>query len=126
MNAESIFGMIILCLSCFGCGLLFLGLGKHAASKPTPMGFWSGSPEIKPEDVTDVAAYNFENGRMWKQYSIPYFLSGVFGILSGWNQNWSIGSVIFLALACTVGLWWLIRTYQKIWAKYAMKQEETC
>lgn len=123
MNAESIFGMIIMCLSCFGCGLLFYGLGKHAVSKPTPMGFWSGGPEIKSEDITDVAAYNFENGRMWKLYSIPYFLSGVFGVFSGWNKYWSIGSVIFLTLACTVGLWWLIRSYRRIWKKYAVSPE---
>lgn len=118
MNAEAVFGMIVMTFCCFGSGALFCGIGKHAARKSTPMGFWANGPEIKPEDISDITAYNLENGRMWKFYSIPYWLSGIAGIGLLWSDDFAYVCLFFLVLAGTVGLWWLIFSYKKIWNRY--------
>jgi len=119
MNADAVFGMIVMTLCCFGSGALFCGIGKYAARKPTPMGFWANGSEIKPEDISDITAYNLENGRMWKFYSIPYWLSGISGIGICWSDTFAVISVMILAVAGTIGIWWLIRSYQSILARYS-------
>ena len=118
MNPESVFGTVIMFLCSFGSGGLFYGIGRHALHSDKPMGFWANGPEIKPGSLTDVGAYNQEIGRMWQIYSIPYFLSALFAVLSGWNDNWAIVYLILLVIACTFGIWWLIRSYQRIINRY--------
>lgn len=81
------------------------------------MHFYAGT-EVDPRTVRDIPAYNRENARMWKLYSIPYWLAGFFGIF-GLFQNWiAVLCGVCILIACTVGIWWLLREYRRIARKY--------
>ena len=115
---ERILGAIIWIFCGFGCGALFYGIGAMALKNRKPAGFWANRPQIKEEDVSDIPAYNRENARLWKRYSIPYWLCGVLGIGIVWDDRFGLWALILMSLACTVGIRWLISSYNKIWNKY--------
>ena len=104
-------GKIIWWIVSFGCAILFYSIGIYATKLEKPMWFWSGT-DVNVSEITDVASYNKENGRMWKLYSLWYFASGVAEI---WN---SILALAFLLLGCSVGIALLVWSYQKIYNKY--------
>lgn len=104
-------GLIIWCITIFGCAFLFYGLGIYAEKREKPMHFWSGTT-VDASKITDVKAYNKENARMWKLYSLWYFASGT---IYFWNK-WI--AVLLLVLSCTLGFGFLIGTYNKIERKY--------
>lgn len=117
MTGEQILGLIVIVWFVGGCGILFAGIGFWAARNKKPVGFWTGR-EVKAETVTDIPAYNLENARMWYLYSIPWFLSVLLEILGIWQEWANAVAIALITLACTVGLWWLIRTYRKIEKRY--------
>ena len=107
-------GTIIWCITVFGCAFLFLGIGIYAEKRKKPMWFWSGST-VDESKISDVKAYNKENGRMWKIYSLWYFASG---IIYFWNE---VISIILLVLGCTLAIGILVAIYNKIEKKYKVK-----
>lgn len=120
MNREAIGGMIIMVLVCWGCGGLFFGIGCWSVRRRSPMHFWAGT-QLDPKTISDIPAYNRENGTMWKLYSVPFWLAGVFSLGVGWEPMVSIASLVLMLLASTVGLWWLVRRYKHIEAKYRVQ-----
>lgn len=117
MDKSDFAGFLILLVCAWGCGAVFYGIGLWAARRKTPMFFWAGS-EVDPQTVSDIPAYNRENGRMWKQYSFPFWLAGALGIGGLWYSWCNIAVLVLLVLACTVGMWWLIHTYGRIRKRY--------
>ena len=117
MTGEEIFGLIIMIWFVGGCGLIFAGIGFRASRSKKPVGFWTGK-EVKPETVTDIPGYNAENARMWYWYSSPYFVSVLLSILGIWVEWANMAALGLVILACTLGLWWLIRTYKNIEKRY--------
>lgn len=107
-------GKIIMWIVCFGCGLLFFGIGAYARKLKTPMWFWSGTT-VDASQITDVTRYNKENGTMWQLYSLWYFAAGA---AVCWE---AAAAVVFLVAGCSVGLWLLVRSYQRIYGKYRVK-----
>lgn len=107
-------GKIIWWIVSFGCAILFYAIGAYAQKLEKPMWFWSGT-EVKAEQITDIKQYNKENGVMWKLYSLWYAAAGLAEI---WN---TIVALIILVLSCTVGIVILVRSYQKIYKKYAVR-----
>ena len=105
-------GAIIWYITIFGCALLFFGIGVYASKLSKPMWFWSGS-SVDASKIADVAAYNKENARMWKIYSLWYWASGFAYIFS------PLTAVILLLLGCSIGIVILVKTYLKITNKYA-------
>ncbi len=119
-------GPIIMIICCWGSALLFLTIGTCAARSEKPMHFWSGTT-VDPATISDIPAYNHANGRMWALYSVPYWICGVFGGLEiVFHSAWfPIACLIVMVLACTVGMWWLVRTYKSIEKKYKVNQEKS-
>ena len=117
MNGALFIGALIMCSCCFGCAFLFLLIGIHADKSVKPVGFWSGK-EVDPHSVSDVDSYNKENARMWKMYSVPYFLSGILSIPGGYHEGFIIASAVVLSLAALLGIPVLISNYRKIEKKY--------
>ena len=117
MSGEQIFGMIIMCFVGFGCGALFFGIGYFAESSKKPIHFYSGT-SVDPNTITDIPSYNRENARMWKLYSVPYWLTGVIGILSAFDERLSAICGILIGIAGTAGIGWLVLTYKRIYNKY--------
>ena len=107
-------GQIIWYVCVLGTAALFWGIGVYAQKKKTPMAFWSGS-EVKESEITNVIQYNNESGRMWKLYSMWYWLSAVLTI---WNI---MAALVVMVMGGTVGIGLLIWNYKKIEKKYRGK-----
>ena len=117
MDGADIFGVIVMALCGFGCGALFFGMGVWAARSKKPMHFWAGS-QVDAGTITNVAAYNRENARMWKQYSVPFWMCGVLSIASIWAR-WCAAAYTILIFAGSIGgAIWLAVRYQQISRKY--------
>ena len=121
MNNEAIVGAILtMGIGCL-CGALFYGIGWWSDRKKAPMGFWSGM-ELKPEWVRDIPAYNHECAVMWKVYSIPYFISGILGLLGMFHVGFTVAMVVVMVGATLPGLILLICHYKKIEKKYIYRE----
>ena len=112
MDGEAIFGMIIMSMCSFGCAAAFFGIGAYAAKRKDPMHFWTGSA-VDPKSISDIPAYNRANGKLWKWYSVPYWLSGILALF-----GLSVISAILLFLAATVGCCLLVAGYNQILKRY--------
>ena len=119
MNAGKIFGAIIMALCGFGCGALFFGIGVWATKRKDPMHFYSGTT-VDPKTISNVPAYNRANGRMWKQFSVPFWMCGVLAIGSLWADWCAVGYTILIFLGSIAGGVWLVLRYNKIRKKYAV------
>lgn len=117
MTGEQIFGVIIMTLCSFGSGALFYGIGIWAQKRKDPMHFWSGT-EVEPGTISDIPAYNRENARMWKLYSVPFWLAGLASIGSIFEERVGMLSLVFLVLGSTAGIGWLVMNYNKICKRY--------
>ena len=93
------------------CSLLFTGIGIYAWRRTKPMWFWSGS-SVREDEITNVKAYNRENGIMWICYSAVFWISTIMGI-------WSVSTAgIVLAVGCLGGLPLLVIAYNRIYRQY--------
>lgn len=117
MTGEQIVGLVVALVCYGGSGILFYGIGVWAEKRKAPMHFYAGTT-IDPGQVLDIPAYNRANGSMWKWYSTPWFLGGLLSVLAVWYPWLHILGLILAALASTVGLWWLVRTYKGIEKEY--------
>lgn len=117
MAGETVFGAIMMMLCGFGCGVLFFWIGVWASSRKDPMHFWSGST-VDPKTISDIPAYNRANARMWKWYSIPFWLSGIMGVLTFFDSRFASLSMIPIGFACTIGIVLLIGIHRRIQKRY--------
>lgn len=108
-------GAIIWCVSVFGSAALLYGIGVYAGRSEKPMHFWSGS-EVKPEEISDIPSYNRENARMWKCYSLWFWVAGL-----GYFLN-AYAAVIILVIGSTAGGALLVARYLRIEKKYRVKK----
>ena len=111
MDAERIFGIILMTFVNLLCAGIFYGIGVWAQRRKDPMHFYSGT-SVDPMKVTDIPAYNQANARMWFTYSIPFWLSCV---VSFFHLG---AAVVIMGTACVPGFLWLIFRYQKICKTY--------
>ena len=107
---SSIVWLVIMIPIC----LLFVGLGIYAIRREKPMWFWSGT-EVKPEEITDVRAYNRANGIVWIVYSLVYWISTAVGLV-----NMKIGGLM-LVVGSVGGSIVLMIAYHRILEKYSVK-----
>ena len=118
MNAGKILGAIVMILCGFGCGALFFGIGVWATKRKDPMHFYSGTT-VDPKTISNVPAYNRENGKMWKQFSVPFWMCGVLAIGSLWADWCAVGYTILIFVGSIAGGVGLVLRYNKIRKKYA-------
>ena len=52
------------------CTLIFLGIGIWQWNSKTPVGFWTGKKPPKPEEISDVTAYNRGHAVLFFAYGI--------------------------------------------------------
>jgi hypothetical protein len=103
--------IIIWLITLIPCSLLFTGIGIYAWRREKPMWFWSGST-VREEEITDVKAYNRENGIMWLCYSLVFWISTIMGL-------WEISAAgLVLAVGCLGGIPILVIVYSRIYRKY--------
>ena len=117
MQGEKVAGIVIMAVCCFGCALLFFGIGLRAKKAVKPVHFWAGS-SIDSEKVSDIQAFNRECSIMWLWYSVPYWIAGAVAVLGGGRDSAIIISVFVLAAACIPGIPILIMHYRRIEKRY--------
>ena len=122
MTGEEIVCMILMLVFCVGFGFACLGIGAAAQRSEKPFGFWTHK-EVKPEKIRDIPGYNQKNSMMWKRYSIWYFAAAFLQLLNPLHSIFAILAVILVFLACTVGIWLLIKTYQRILKNHEVSRE---
>ena len=103
---------IIFAVCTMGCGVCIFWYGTWIKGLNKPVGFWSNKP-FHPERVTDVPAYNRENGKLFQYFGVPPCLSGTSMLLS--LDSAALG---ILLLWATIGIWWLIRSHKVIEKTY--------
>ena len=120
MNGEQIAGAIIMALCNFLCAAIFYGIGVHASCTDKPVNFWSGI-KVDTKKVSDVYAYNAECSVMWKVYSVPFWIAGVSGALSGRWEYFNYISLAIEILSFFPGLIMLIKHYKGIEKRYIFR-----
>lgn len=95
--------------------IMFIGIGIYSLKRKTPMHFWSGST-VKPEEISDIYAYNKANGIMWIVYGLSYLLILPLGFVFG-----EVICTIITIILATFGLVALIICYKLIYKKYKVK-----
>ncbi|MDR2167589.1 MAG: hypothetical protein LBE35_07055 [Clostridiales bacterium] len=90
------------------------GVALWAFRRKDPMHFWAGK-EVKPEEITDIAAYNRENGIMWAIFTASFVVAAVLSLFS------VAAGGILVGILSTAGLVILIIVYKKIYGKYEVK-----
>ena len=101
MNQE----LILMMIPVGFCTLIFLGIGIWQWNSKTPVGFWTGKKPPKPEEISDVTAYNRGHAVLFFAYGIAMPVS-VFA-----------GPVLFLA-ATLGGIPFLILCHHFLEKKY--------
>lgn len=119
MDKSELIGAIIMAICCFGCGMLFFGIGVRADKSTKPVNFWAGK-EVDPTKVSELSGYNHACAVMWKRYSVPYWLAGVFSCMNALGSGYMIAAAILLFVACFPGIILLIRQYRQIEKKYIL------
>lgn len=66
----------------------------------------------KKDEISDIFAYNHENGIMWGVYSLVFWAAVFAGIWS------STAALILIAAGCVVGLPVITYVHKRIYAKY--------
>ena len=117
MDGERIFGIILMTFVNLMCAGIFYGIGVWAQKRKDPMHFYSGTT-VDPRTISDVPAYNRENARLWKQYSIPFWICAACAFGSIWVEVLMKISVALLVVGCTLGGIWLILKYNRILKAY--------
>ena len=92
------------------CSLL-TGIGIYAIRREKPMWFWSGT-EVKPEEITDIPAYNRANGIMWLVFSLGFWAAAILGCFN------VPAAGILVMVTCLVGIPGLVIAYNRIYKKY--------
>ena len=117
MNGEQIFGIILMTFINLMCAGIFYGIGVWANKRKDPMHFYAGST-IDPKTISDIPTYNRENAKLWKMFSVPFWLCAGCAFGSIWMETLMTVSIIILVLGCTVGIGWLVVGYHKILKTY--------
>jgi hypothetical protein len=104
---------------CWLCSLVFFAIAFWAFKRKDPMHFWSGTT-VRPEEITDIPAYNRANGLMWAVYAASMALTGIISLFSV-----KIGTIL-LMLISVPGIVVLILVYNRIYKKYRITSLVVC
>lgn len=110
MGLANIMVCIILWLNAFSIGWLAL----QALRRSDPVYFF-GKKAVKPEELTDIKAYNRANGIMWAVYADGFFSAGIAALFN------SVAASIFAVIWCFSGGLVLVIAHKKIYNKYKQK-----
>lgn len=79
MNIENIFCFVIYVI----VAAIMVGIGIVQLKSKKPVGFYSGEKPPRPEELSDVEAWNKQHGMMWLIYGGIIMLSFFIGMLIG-------------------------------------------
>lgn len=116
MSKEQLIGNLIVLIFCWSIAGLSLLVGFAATKISKPMTSITGS-KSRLENIWDVKGFNREVGKLWKYYSIPFWVAGPL-----WLIHVKLGALVML-LGVVPGLFVLHFFYCRIAKKFS--EEET-
>lgn len=98
------------------CALIMIIIGIYQIKSKTPVTFYTGENPFKPEEITDIKAWNRKHGFMWLIYGLIIILSWFIGYLLS-DTLWMLLS-FFLGLITPIFfmVWYheyLVKKYKK-------------
>lgn len=100
------------------CDVFFIILGRNYMRSKTPLGFYTYEKPPKPEEITDVEAWN-------KKHGIGMFVFA--GLLTAGMLvmllPWSVPGLIIGAVLIIGGIVWLILNHKHLEKLYRIKKE---
>lgn len=65
------------------CALMMISIGVVQLRSKKPVGFYTGEKPLKPEQVSDVSAWNRKHGIMWILYGFTIIVCWFVGLIMG-------------------------------------------
>ena len=96
--------------------MLILGIIQYRSDKPA--NFYSGGDGIKPEEISDISAWNHRHGIMWIIYGLVILVTGVLGIFTD-NE---ILTIILLFGGSLVPIPFMVVYHHKLEKKYRIRK----
>lgn len=89
-------GTIVFLIIWLGCSLIFVGVGIASGKSKKPVGINTSEKVPKPEEFTDVIAYNLAHRNLWFLFAGIFDIGGILFILiiSFWNGNKTLVTVM--------------------------------
>ena len=85
---DDVGATIIMGISLGFCALVMIVIGVRQMKSETPVGFYTGERAVKPEEITDIPAWNRKHGIMWIPSESCLSLSGSSACLpTGWSVS---------------------------------------
>lgn len=110
---EGIIGFV----SCLLCSIPFFIIAFLDKNSSTPITFWSGDKSLKAK-VTDLAAYNKRMAKLYYTFGLGFLAAGLCCLLH------LIAGIAVIILICTVGFYFLYRSYKKILTECSHKDKK--
>ena len=109
------FGTILMLIIMLPVAFLMGGIGIYQIKSPKPAWFYSGEEPPKPENITDLRAWNTKHGGMWVVYGAIILITTVIGVidLSSIGMWFFMGGIL---LPIPFMIWWHHRL-EKIYLK---------
>lgn len=84
---DILFAAIILGIVLLFCDILFIALGLNYMRSKVPLGFYTGEKPPKPEEISDITAWNRKHGISLFVYAgimtVSFVLSLFTGLIAG-------------------------------------------
>ncbi len=93
---------IIMGISLGFCALVMIVIGVRQMKSETPVGFYTGARAIKPEEITDIPAWNRKHGIMWIVVGSLFVAVWVVGLFA--DGMVSLILMIAVTVLCIPGL----------------------
>ena len=116
MSREQFIGNLFVLVFCWGAAALALIVGIVSSKISKPMTSITGSKR-RIEDIWDVKGFNREVGKIWKYYSIPFWVAGPL-----WMILPKLGAVIML-LSVIPGLFVVHYFYGRTAKKFSVEED---
>lgn len=101
---------------CFICGVFcaapFWAISLLKKNSNEPINFWSGDISLK-EKIKDVPKYNAEMAALYRNFGLVLFAAAFVALI------FPIAGIVLLCLTCSLGIYFLYKSYKKILGKYS-------
>lgn len=118
MTKEQIIGYAVMMGCTWLCALVLVGIGIFAERQTKPSKMRAKS-DYETEGIVDHVGFNKEVGRLWKLYSIPFWICGVLWFVS------SKLTCILILVAALPGYLVLKFCYFRIAKRYRVEEGKT-
>lgn len=95
------------------CALMMISIGVVQLRSKKPVGFYTGEKPLKPEQISDVSAWNRKHGIMWILYGCT--------IIACWFVGLIMGDTLWFLIPFFGGI--LLPIFLMVWYHEKLKKE---